>query len=278
MADDTSGLPDVDLGPVIEGLKAQEKDTKPKETPSEDPADLDLGQFKNPKDLLKSYKEVQGAFTKVTQDNKTYKEKLAALEAEAAALKEQQELARFQPQTNQSQPKSFDEAWMEDPEKALNQKVIEQANLLRIQEILEEEDSKDHASFQERYAYVNMLTQNPQYAHLAATSAGVKKLFQIGDKLRKEQLQKSAGKALESIFGEPLGEEEIAKLRTLVKGDKEKQKTSKTNAYMPDMDTSNATGADADAGPDIDVKMKEAVKKGDVDGVLDAMFSDILAE
>ena len=277
MADDISGLPDVDLSGVVSDLESQHQDKEPAATKAPD-TELDLGQFKNPKDLLKSYKEIQGAFTRVTQENKATKEELAALRAEAAALKEQQELARYSNPSSQGTPKKFDDAWMDDPEQAIAQKVAEQVNLARIQDVLEQEDFKDHASFQERYSYVNMLSQNPQYAHLSRTAGGVKKLFEIGDKLRTEQLKKSAGIALESIFGEPLGPEEINRLKTLVKGSKTSTQTPNTNAYMPDIDTSTMTGAEQNQKPSYDTKMTEAVKKGDVDGTIDALFEGILAE
>ena len=283
MADkDINGLPDVDLGPIIKDLETQ-KDKEP-EKPKETETELDLGQFRNPKDMLKSYKEIQGAFTKVSQENKALKEaaeKAQQLEHELAALREQQELARYQPQQPQqfSQQKKFDDLWMEDPENALRQKVMEQVNLTRINEVLQEEDMKNHDEFQERYAYVNMLSQNPQYAPLANTAAGVKKLFDIADKLRVEQLKKNSRKSLEYVFGEPLNDEQLARLKQTVFGDKHQQnQQSNSNAYMPDTSTSTMTGQNQKQQPDYNAKLKEAANKGDVDGAIDALFEGIMAE
>jgi|TARA_Y100000034_G_scaffold66966_1_gene80819 hypothetical protein len=269
--ENTDGLPDVDLGPVIDDLEKQQdqdqidgkKDDKPRN---------ELGQFKSQEDLLKGYKEVQGFSTKVSQENKE-------LKSELVALKEQQELASFHQPAQPEQTADFDSAWMEDPEKAIGQTVAEQIQLSGIQDVLADEDMKDHGAFQERYAYVNMLSQNPQYAHLSATKQGVKKLFEIGDKLRKEQLKKSTGKALESFFGGPLNEEQSAKLKTLVMGEEaNKQKPSKSNAYMPDTTTSVKTDLETDTEQATNAKMEKAVEEGDVDGAVGALFEGILAE
>ena len=289
MAEDTSGLPDVDLGPIVKDLESKSQDKepdKPEDTTATEPDELDLGQFKNPKDMLKSYKEIQGAFTRVSQQNKELKEaaeRAAQLEAELQSLKEQQELARFQaPSTQpQQQQKSFDDTWMENPEDAIRQKVMESVNLSRIEEILQEEDMKNHDEFQERYAYVNMLAQNPQYAGLARTAAGVKKLFELGDKLRVEQLKRNSRKSLEYVFGGPLNDEQLARLKSTVMGDQQTQtqsQKSNTNAYMPDIDTSTLTGADQKRSSSYDAEINKAVEAGDVDGAVDALFKSIMAE
>ena len=273
--EDISGLPDVDLGPVIADLNAQDKD-KVKPEPVEA---ADLGQFKNTNDLMKGYKEVQGFSTRVSQENKDLKARLEAAEAAAAEFKAQKELASYQPPVQRTQPKSFDEAWMEDPETAISAKVQEGVRLASIDRALAREKRKGAAEYQERYAYANMLTQDPQYAHLQHSAEGVEHLFELGDKLRSEQLKKSAGKALESLFGEPLNEEEINNLKTLVKGKgSNKPKTNKNNAYMPDTDTSTISGADTGPALDNSGAIQDAVNKDDVDGVIDSLFKGILAE
>jgi hypothetical protein len=164
---------------------------------------------------------------------------------------------------------------VENPELAIQQKITQTVITSRIAEVLEEEADKNRDDFNERYAYAQQVAQ--QYPQLAVSPSGVKKLFQFGDKLRKDNLKKNASKALESIFGEPLGEEEIAKLRKMVKGDKAIKTNNQSDAYMPDTSTSTRSGSDTHK-TDSDQKMKEFVEKGDVDGVIDAMFKGILAE
>jgi len=283
MAKDIDGLPDVDLGPIISDLENQSQDKEPNEPTGDLGKELDLGQFKNPKDMLKSYKEIQGAFTKVSQENKSLKqqaEEARLLKEELARLKEQQDLAQFQPtQPQTAQKQNFDDIWMENPENAISQKVLEQYNIARINEVLQEEDMKNHDEFQERYAYVNMLAQNPQYSHLSNSAAGVKKLFEVGDKLRVERMKANSRKSLEYVFGEPVTDEELAKLKTLVKGTGTQTKNQTNNdAYMPDTSTSTKTGSEQNQNQQSDAKLQEAVKHGDVDGAIDALFEGILAE
>ena len=283
MADknDVSGLPDVDLSPVMDQLK-----TDTSQTTSTPPADdLDLGQFKNPKDMLKSYKEIQAAFTKTTQENKQLREaaaKLDAMHAELERLKEERELAaQSAPQYQPQQSQDFESAWMEDPQRAIDARVAEQVRIARIQDVIAEEEARDRPSFMERSAYAQRLAQDPKYVHLGNSPAGVRKLFEIADKLRVEHAKTSARKSLEHIFGEPLTEEQLANMRKLVIGDRPAgQANNKTNsdAYMPDTSTSTATGADQSTGPDYNSMTNEAAEKGDVDGVIDAMFRGILAE
>jgi len=263
MAEDIKGLPDVDLSAVVKDIQDQDKDQKVTDTKVGDDK-LDLGQFKNPKDMLKSYKEIQAAFTRVTQENKSFKEQMTQ-------LNEQVELAKLGAGQSIQQPQQQQYGYEED----VDQKVMRLVATQRIAETLEEEAEKNKPEFQERYAYAQMISR--EYPQLATTSRGVKKLFELGDKLRQDNLRKNAGKALESIFGEPLNEEEINKLRTMVKGDKAiKQRTDQTNAYMPDTSTSTKSGSDQSQKPNAELKIKESVKKGDVDGVISAMFEDIV--
>jgi hypothetical protein len=274
MADEIdNALSDLDLNAVakdIQGQQEKEPVAEPKVEPKAEPQELDLGQFKNPKDLLKSYKEIQAAFTRVTQENKLTKNQIAELQ-------EQVELARAAANRPPQEPqKRFDEAFVENPEAAINQRIAQTVMTQRIAEILEEESEKNKDEFNERYAYAQQVAR--QYPQLATSPSGVKKLFQFGDKLRQDALKKNASKALESIFGEPLNDEEISKLRKMVKGDKAIAKTNNnSDAYMPDTSTSTRTGSDQKQD-NYDIKIKESVEKGDVDGVVAALLERQLAE
>jgi hypothetical protein len=124
-----------------------------------------------------------------------------------------------------------------------------------------------------------MLSQNPQFSKYARNAEGVKYLFKVVDKQRTEALKRGAGRALETIFGEPLSEEEITRLKTLVKGSSTitdtQLKKGLGNAYMPD--TSTRTRKKSDAESNVDAEIKEAVEKGDVDATIDAVFKRALA-
>lgn len=268
--DEIQALPDVDLSPIMDQLKddgepQKQQQQSPKADDKQKASDepLDLGQFKNPKDLLKSYKEIQAAFTRMTQENKSSKEELAA-------LKEQLELARY----------SVPNPVLQQQQNGAEDNPYKTFNVMRIAEILEEEADKNRAEFQDRYAYAQIVSR--EYPQLAQTPKGVKKLFEMGDKLRADYLKKNAGKALESIFGEPLGEEEISRLKTLVKGDKSQAQTQtkqNMNAYMPDTSTSTRAGtADQSQTPKYESQIRDGVEKGDLDGVIAAVFGKHLAE
>ncbi len=264
---DIKGLPDVDLGPIMDDLKKTASDIKPEPTKQDEP--LDLAQFKNPKDLLKSYKEIQAAFTRATQDTKSSREEIGRLQQELNTMREQMEIARisqptYQPQTQQD---------YSDPDVQLEQKI----QTLRIADILEEEAEKNKAEFQERYAYAQLVSRD--YPQLARSPKGVRKLFEMGDRIRADQFRRNADKALDVFFGEPLTPEEKTKLRTMVKGDKAiQQKQFNTNAYMPDTSTSTKSGSDQNQHPNIDSKINESVNQGDVDGVIKGIFEKVLAE
>jgi len=273
MANDIEGLPNVDVSAVVKDIQDNlPKEEKPVKPETAKPEELDLGQFKNPKDLLKSYKEIQAAFTRVTQERKSKDEQIAQMQQEMELLK----TSATHRSVVQEPQKRFDEAFVENPEAAIQQKIAQTVMTTRIAEILEEESDKDRNSFNERYAYAQQVAQ--QYPQLAQTPAGVRKLFQFGDKLRTDALKKNASKALESIFGEPLSDEEISKLRTMVKGDKSVKKPNNiSDAYMPDTSTSTRTSTDNER-PATDQKMRDAVEKGDVDGAVSALFEQIKAE
>jgi len=274
MADEIdNALSNLDLSAAVKDIQEQQEKEPVTETKAEskaEPQELDLGQFKNPKDLLKSYKEIQAAFTRVTQENKLTKNQIAELQ-------EQVELARAAANRPPQEPqRRFDEAFVENPEAAINQRIAQTVMTQRIAEILEEESEKSKDDFNERYAYAQQVAR--QYPQLATSPSGVKKLFQFGDKLRQDALKKNASKALESIFGEPLNDEEIVKLRKMVKGDKAiKQNNNNSDAYMPDTSTSTRKGTDTDKST-TDHELKQAVEQGDVDGAIAAIFKRQLAD
>lgn len=271
--DETKGLPDVDLSGVIKDIE-KTASTVQREVPKPEGQPLDLGQFKSPEEVLKGYKEVQAFATKVSQENKALKEQQQALaeQLELAKMASQQQYIPpqyVQPQTNQYGQQ------MEEPIEA---KIDRTVAIREIAGVLEDEADKNRNEFQERYAYAQYVSR--EYPQLARSPRGVKKLFELGDKLRVENMKRNAGKALESIFGEPLGAEEITRLRTLVKGDKAimQNKQFNSNAYMPDTSTSTKSGSDQNQNPNFESDMNESVKKGDVDGVIKGIFSKILAE
>lgn len=276
MAEDTKGLPDVDLTPVIDDLKAQDKDQKVDDVKSDTHPDRDeFGQFKTKEAMVEGYKNLQGFSTKVSQENKSHKERIAELEEEVELAKSARSFTPPQNQTDDDKP--FDQRLAESPESTLDAMVAQRVATLSIAEVLEEESEKNRGEFNERYGYVQMLSR--QYPHLANTGRGIKKLFEMGDKARTEQLKKNAHKGLEFILGKAPTEEEIEKFKSLFKGT-EQQTTDKdtTGAFMPDTTSSTKLGADADQTPNRDKEIKDGVDKGDVDATLDAVFLKQLEE
>lgn len=270
MADEKlNGIPDVEgLDQVVNELEAKKDEPKDDELKIDENGEIDLAQFKNPKDLLKGYKHIQAGFTRLSQENK--------------ALKEQIETSNNEPtppvidNVPGGDGGSFDESLIQDPEAAITDVVTNVIGRTRIAEVLENEAEENPEEFQERYGYVHMLSQNPQYKQYTTTAKGVKYLFQVADKQRSESLKRSAGKALESILGEPLGEETITRLKTLIKGNS----TTTTqqglgDAYMPDS-ASTKTGKNTDSETDFEAEINDAAGKGDVDSTIDAVFKQAL--
>lgn len=235
--------------------------------------DVDWGQFKNPKDLLKSYKEIQGFTTRVSQENKQLKEELQR-------LKEDAELRQFQvPQQAQpQQQKNFEQLFVENPEQAIELKAAQIANTQRIAEVLEEKEMENPAEFHKRFAYVKMLSQNPQYRPLSDTPRGVRKLFEIADKARKDDLRNGAQESLKELLGEDV---DLEKFKALIKKDQATQITNPPanplNAYMPQTGMSTRTGADTDAQlSELERAKQEAVKTGDVQKVAGVLLKQAL--
>jgi len=272
MAKDTSGIPDVDLSGV--------KDQLENDYDGNDPKSTDLGQFKTPEDLLNAYKEIQGAFTRVSQENKALKEKggnpdkVAELEAQLQSMREEAELMRLQsqPQANTG-AKSFDESWMQSPEATIDERVEAKLAIARINDVLEEENMKNPEEYPQRYKEADALAT--RYPQLARSPQGVRKLFKMADEIRNRSMRQMSAKTLEYLFGETPSEEQLAKLKEFVIGGK-KQTKSNNDAYMPDSSTSTRRSSDEDATVD-QRRIEKAAKSGDVDGVLGEMFRDILA-
>jgi hypothetical protein len=239
-----------------------------------------LSKFKSTKDLLKSYKEIQGFTTRVSQENKEKDRIIADLQENLNKLRDEVEIRSYrqQPGINQGQKKSFTEMLIENPEEAISMKAAEISNTQRIAEVLEEEELKNQSDFQERVAYVKMLSQNPQFAPLSYSPKGVKKLFEIADKARGDNMKKRAHESLKYLFGEDV---DIEALKGLVK--KKDQTKIITNpqlnlsGYMPDTTTSTRTGADIDLDKtDLQRKKAEAIKTGDASIVAGAILREAL--
>lgn len=242
--------------PIVEPPK---QDDAPPVEPDKEPI-TDLAQFKNPKDLLKSYKEIQSFTTKVSQENKTLKDQLAQMQ-EALEIQRLQAMPPGQP----PQPKKFDEQFIENPEAAITQTVEQRLTTARVADVLESEEAKNPQEFQERYQYAMRLRQ--YYPQLARSPQGVAKLFALGDRYRAEDMKRNAEKFVRHIFGE---DADIEKFRALVAKDKAADPNNK-NAYMPD----TSTGIRPDAGKPQnahEAQISAAMEKGDVDGVLKGIF------
>ena len=259
MTNELKGIPDVDLNPIIDDL---EKTIKPEKI---EPQKQDLGQFKDTDGVLKGYKEVQAFATKVSQENKTLKEQLQSMQEQIELARLSSQQTYYPQQTQQQEP-------------TLEQNIDRIVAVREIANVLEEEADANRGEFQERYGYAQMVSR--EYPQLATSRKGVKKLFQLGDKLRQDYLKKNAYKSLESILGSPLGEEEIKKLRTMVMGDKAipLNKQFNSDAYMPDTSTSTKSGSDQNRNPNFESEIDESVKKGDVEGTIAALLRKQLAE
>ena len=240
--------------------------------------ELDLGQFKTTEDLLKSYKEIQAAFTKVSQENKSLKEqggdpdKVAELEAELNRMREEAEMLKFQSQAspNTQQSKSFDESWMESPEATIGAEVEKRLTIARINDALAAEEAKNPDEYPERYKIADALAvKHPQ---LARNPQGVKMLFQMADKMREKSLRETSKKTMEFL------RQEYPDFDKFLKRKEKKESKQDNDAYMPDSSTSTRLGADASTDASQRDKINEAVERGDVDGVLSGVFNNLMAE
>ncbi len=292
-------MPDVQDLPNVEGLgefvAANMTQDKGQETPaSQEPAQAQqqeppvtppvgelsdeqaLAQFKTPKDLMKGYKNVQGWATKVSQENKRIKEEAEALKAQMTQMKEALDIQRLQtvnpPQQAQGKPKSFDEAFVEDPEKAIELAVERKLQTGRVADVLEAEEAKNPTEFQERYSYAMRLRQ--AYPNLATSPQGVRKLFELADRYREGEMKKNAERSVKLVFGDDVDMEKFRRL--IAKDNQPIDKINQNLAYMPD----TSSGIRADAGKPksaYDTQISDAVQKGDVDSVIKGLFEKKLA-
>lgn len=267
------------------GAQQQEQQIQAPSTEGQAPKEMTdeevLAQFKSTKDLLKSYKEIQGYTTRVSQENKEKARQIEELNTRLNQLQEEMELRRFQPQRPQpQQQKSFEELFIENPEMAITMKANEIATAQRIREVAEEEYNKNPQEYVERSAWVQRLAQDPRLQSLSFSPQGVRKLFQIADDTRKKSLQQNAHRAIKEIFGENV---DLDKLRGLLStsgnSTSTNPQTPNLNAYMPDTRTSTRTGADMNLQiNDIKAQKEEALKKGDVSGVAKSLLAEALTK
>jgi len=244
--------------PNVEGLEnivdPPDKDQEPPEKPPEQE-----GVFKTLEDANVGYKNVQGAYTKSTQENKELREQLAGIQ-------EQIELMRIGGQNQPApQQQDFDTRYMENPQEAIqtvvDQRVQQQVQEAQVASVIEEMNIQNPNEFQERYAYAKMLSN--QYPQLVTSPAGVRKLFALGDKQRESDLRLNAQKSVNMLFGDI----DMDKLKALVQKSPG-QSSINQNAYMPD--TAIRTGIESE--PDHKADMERAAQEGNVDKVLEELF------
>lgn len=276
MSEDLKGIPDVEgLAAFMDQEKApQVEKAEVKAEPKEQPqGEVTLGQFKTPEDLLKSYKEIQGYTTRVSQENKTLKEQMEQ-------IKSQMEMLSYQTPVQQPRPQSqsWDDTFINKPEEAVRVTAREEARremvAMQIESVLQEEAMKTaqpgapmNPEFDERYNYAKYLGTN-YYPQLVQSSAGVRKLFELADKMRKEQMTSRAHKSLSALLGEDVDLEKFKKL--VQKDTTENVKGGQQFAYMPETSTSrNRTEPEK---PTFDSSINEATQRGDADTVLSLLF------
>jgi len=297
MANDLNGLPDVNLTPEVIKDFAGQQDTQDKGQqsqqgqgqvqqqkqvpPKPDTKDTGFAQFKDADALLKGYKELQAAFTQSSSKSKELEQKIAELEQERELLQGAGSYAT-QPQYPNQTETNDDPAmqFLSNPSKA----VADQVNLTLIGNEIEKEQVKDRAAFPERYAYVKELAA--QYPHLTKSPAGVSKLFEQADKVRKDRTKTIGIRTMEAIFGQPLNQGQLEKLGQLIgiageKGEQTGQSGTNVNlnsgAYMPDS-SSVSRNRSGTGTPTHDDKIRDAANKGDVDATIDALFQKVLSE
>lgn len=240
-----------------------EQDKDLSQPPPEAPAQPPEGNqtFKTFEDALEGYKSIQGAYTKTTQENKALRDEMERIRDQVQLM----QLGGSQPQ-QQPQQQDFDSMYIQDPEKAIestvDRKVAERMQHAQIATVLNDLSVESPNDFQERYAYAQMLSK--QYPQLVTSPAGVRKLFQMGDQARTEDMRRNAQKSISLLFGDNV---DMNRLQQLVSTqDPSQQNTS--NAYMPD--TTQSTGSLPE--PDLEKSISEAVQQGDAEKVLEGIF------
>ena len=242
------------------------------------PEELNLEQFKNPKDILKSYKEIQGFTTRVAQENKQLKEQLASIQENMELMRLQQPPPVAQ-QRPQAQQKDFDSLFIENPQQAVaavaSKAVQQQMHKAMLAQVLDEEYGKNPNDYDDRFAYANRISQ--QYPQLLASPVGVRKLFQMADKYRVADYQQKGMAYVRALAG---GQDvDYDKFISLIKKDQTGQPAAQTNqinnAYMPDNSTSsNRSGPESGKQTSHEAEIQSAVKKGDPDAVIASLFKE----
>jgi hypothetical protein len=260
--------------------QSQQQATAPVEgqAPKEMSDEEVLAQFKSTKDLLKSYKEIQGFTTRVSQENKEKAKVIEELNGRLNKLQEEMELRSYQAPQRPVTQKTFEELFIENPEAAITMKAAELNTTQRIAEVLEQEASTRPQEFQERMGYVKMLSQNQKYAHLSTSPQGVKKLFEVADTVRKQNLQRAAQESIKVLFGDDVDMEALKSIVTKKNGNQQTNpQANNLNAYMPNTGTSTRTGADISSNDnDIEKLKQEAIKNKDPLAVAGALLRQAL--
>jgi len=174
------------------------------------------------------------------------------------------------------QPKDFDSMFIENPQQAVASvasKAVQQQMLqARIAEALEEENLKNPAEYQERFFYAQQLSN--QYPQLTQSAPGIKKLFEIADKFRKEDYQKKGMAFVKAVIGE---DADFEKFKVLLRKEEAGKLNQTNNAYMPDTSISSRSRTDTDSPKTgYEAEIRESVAKGDVDSVISNLFKQKL--
>ena len=287
MSEDVSGLPDVQgLSDLVKSAQDNDQQNQiepqipgenvPEGTPSDEPQDT---QFRN-KDgslnqeaLLKSYREIQGYTTKVSQENKQFNDQIQQLTEQMEILRLSQGHGQMPQQV--APEKDFDSLFIDNPQSAVEGVAEHKARQIflqtQIESVLAEEQVKNPNEFNERYNFAMALKN--QFPQLTRSAAGVKKLFEIADNARKEELKRQSYRAVQVLFGDDV---DLEKLKALAKKTPVNTATNPNLAYMPD--TTHGTRTDAGTRtPQAGAAIDEAVQKGDADRVIQEIFKQTLA-
>ena len=263
------GLPDV---PGLEDFVAQtrDKDQEPTPPPVKDKADERsdydrqmLEKFKDPEDMLKYGKEIQGYATKVVEEKKAVEEELARIRQE----KEDLEFGSPTYPTQPSQPTTE-----ETPDDYINRTVGERVVIERMKEVFEDEREKNPREFGQRWQAVQGLAHaNQKYSAMSQTAKGVRALFKKADEEIAAQYRSAAIRAIEDIPDDlPLEQAErvrtkLSKLLNITPA----TKTPSPGGYMPE--TTGASRVEP-APANIDAEIAKAQSEGDVDTVTKLLF------
>lgn len=278
--DDVSGLPDVSgltefVAQNLEGTQATPPQTQTPPQVSQ-PTDTTVKvdgktvQFKTAEEAFRAYTEVQAFAQRLADENKKYQEQLKSMN-EMMELMRMQQVPYVQPQ-GAPQHGNFDAQFIQNPEAAIEAKVEQKVLTARIADTLGEEESKNPQEFQSRYAYAKLMAR--QYPNLANNPAGVKKLFELGDRQRQDDMKRNASQAVQMIFGDDV---DLEKLKALASKNGSTQPSTSNLAYMPD--TGFPTGVRPQPqNKTIDTMITEAASKGDIDATVSNVFAKVLNE